>query len=88
MCDSNSDYSVNRGIIYERVGTIRIMLDGQVRQEWDLATKLQELKFHDAFGEYPREERSEVFKKWKSKAHNVRKHLGLNVIPMEDQKNE
>lgn len=53
----------NRGILYEILGAIRIILDGQIRREWDLATKMKELKFCDSFGKYPRDQRPKVFKK-------------------------
>lgn len=69
-------------LVYERVGSIKVLMDGEVRKEWDLATCLAELQFNNSFGNYPREQRQQVFAKWKLKAHQTRVEFGLPVIPV------
>lgn len=68
------------GILFERIGNIRVIHNGEVCREWDLARELNDLQFHDSFGRYPRDQRPEIFKKWKSKAYKTREKLGLPVI--------
>lgn len=73
------------GIVFERIGTIRLMLDGEVREEWDLAKLFSSIRFNDSFGHIqPRERRPEMFKKWKARAYKTRIELGLPVIPLEE----
>ena len=73
-------------LIYERIGKIKVLLDGELRKEWDLAKELAAVKFNDSFGRYPREQRPEVFRKWKLKAYRARIKLGLPVIPLKHDK--
>jgi hypothetical protein len=56
--------------------------------EWDLAKCLADLKFNDSFGNYPREQRPEVFRKWRLKAHKTRIELGLPVMPLKEERRE
>jgi hypothetical protein len=74
-------------LVFERVGSIKVLLDGEVRQEWNLAKCLAELQFNDSFGNYPREKRRRVFEKWKLNAHQARVELGLVVMPLEKEEN-
>jgi hypothetical protein len=63
-------------------------MDGMLHAEWDLAKCLADLKFNDNFGNYPREQRPEVFRKWKLKAYKTRIELGLPVMPLKEEKKE
>lgn len=73
------------GILYERIGEIVIMVDGEMYREWDLAKHLFELKFNDSFGEQPREKRLATFQKWKMDAYKSRVRFGLPVIEGEEE---
>lgn len=75
-------------LLFERVGHIRLFLDGTLRKEIDLAELLEERSFDDSFGNYPREERETVFKAWKVEARKTRIALGLKVLPLDDEKED
>jgi hypothetical protein len=60
------------GVLFERIGTIRLMMDGELCEEWNLAKLLASVRFSDSFGQVPREQRPEVFKRWKAKAYKTR----------------
>jgi len=67
-------------LLYERIGKIRILLDGEVEQEWDIAEELKRLTFNNSFSNVSREQRPQVFEDWKKKAHDLRVKLGLPVL--------
>ncbi|KAK0120704.1 hypothetical protein ONS96_010907 [Cadophora gregata f. sp. sojae] len=69
------------GIVYERIGSIRFTVDGELYKEYDLAEELANLQFHDSFGNSPREERPAVFKAWKENAYKIREAFDLKTIP-------
>ena len=75
-------------IMYERIGTIRICVDGELRHEYGLGEYLARLRFTDAgqtFGNvYPRENRLPFFWQWKKKALKMRKEAGLPIGELED----
>ena len=73
------------GILYERVGCIKVLMDGEVYKEWDLATALKEVQVQDSFGGAPREHRPVVSKNWKENAHKTRVELGLAIVPLEGE---
>ena len=62
-------------------------MDGQLREEWDLAKLLASVHLSDSFGQVPREQRPEVLKRWKAKAYKTRIQLGLHVVPLEEDTN-
>lgn len=82
----NMNYHTARlgGLLYERIGRIRIMVDGEVKQEWDLAKELAKLEFRDCFGELERAKRPARFKAWKADAYKIRAELGLPIIEAEE----
>ena len=63
------------------------MMDGELCEEWNLAKLLAPVRFSDSFGRALREQRPEVFKRWKAKAHKTRIQLGLHVVPLEEDTN-
>lgn len=67
-------------ILYERIGKIRMILDGEVLQEFDLAERLRGCLFTDSFGNVSRANRDSTFKMWKANAYRTRIELGLPVI--------
>jgi hypothetical protein len=73
-------------LLYERIGSIKVLMDGELHEEWDLAKCLADVKFNDSFGHRPRETRREVFSRWKLQAHQTRIELGLPVTPLKDEK--
>lgn len=73
----HAEYSA---IIFERVGTMRILIDGEVQCEYNLAERLHQSKFEESFGNMPREQRAEYYQKWKSYAYKTRIEHGLPVI--------
>jgi len=54
------------GILYERIGSIKFTLDGELWTEFDLAERLANVQFRDSFGKLPRQERPAVFEAWNS----------------------
>lgn len=79
----HAEYSA---ILFERVGTMRILVDGEVQCEYNLAERLHQSKFDESFGNMPREQRAEYYKKWKSYAYKTRVEHGLPVIASSDTK--
>jgi hypothetical protein len=71
-------------IIYERIGTIQICVDGVLKEEFELSKRLADLYVDtdlDTFGcVWPREERVPFFWRWKSDALRKRREAGLPVI--------
>ena len=62
-------------ILYERVGKIRILYNGEIRNEWDLAVLLSEVdNFSTRY----------YFNEWKIKTYNLRVELGLPVLPFKE----
>lgn len=71
-----SCYTAGYGLLfYERLGVIRLMLDGEVRYQWDLADRLARLQFD----EYTLR-KCEFYRTWRKKAYKTRQRLGLPVI--------
>ena len=75
-------------LLYERIGCIKVLMDGELHEEWDLAQCLADVKFNDSFGRCPRETRREVFSRWKLQAYQTRIELGLPVMPLKGGKDE
>ena len=73
-------------LIYERIGKIKVLLDGELRKEWDLAKELATVKFDDSFGNHAREKRPEVFRRWKLNAYRTRVKMDLPVLRLKDDK--
>ena len=75
-------------IMYERIGTIRLCLDGVLKKEFDLGKRLADLRYDSAFDTFgnidPREDRIPYFWKWKKKALVKRREAGLPVVDPED----
>jgi len=69
------------GILYERIGKIRLFLDGELDEEIDFAKHIKEVRFTNSFGELPREGREEHFARWKRQALGRRIERGLTVLP-------
>lgn len=61
-------------LFYERVGTIRLLLDGEVQEAWDLGERLTwiQVDFLRALG---------WCRDWKGRAYRMRRRLGLTVVP-------
>lgn len=70
-------------LVYERIGSIKVLMDGELHKEWDLAKCLDEVQFNDSFSNYPREKRRRVFRKWKRNAYKARVEFGLPVMTPE-----
>ena len=75
-------------ILYERIGTIRLCVDGVLRKEFDLCKMLADLRYDNpsyTFGNvYPHEARLPYFWAWKKKALVKRRETGLPVVDPED----
>ncbi|KAE9365073.1 hypothetical protein N431DRAFT_430617 [Stipitochalara longipes BDJ] len=69
-------------LVYERIGTIKVLVDGEpfseVRAEWDLAEDLAKMRYNDR---HRRNEEREEFMRWKERAHDLRVEFGLPVKP-------
>ncbi|PYH86692.1 hypothetical protein BO82DRAFT_349866 [Aspergillus uvarum CBS 121591] len=85
-----SYYTARYGeLLYEHIGTIRMLVDGQLVHEFDLAAELARLGFtdeRDTMGHLRREERGSGFWEWKKETLSLRKEHGLSVIwPSDDE---
>ncbi|KAJ5826043.1 hypothetical protein N7474_003181 [Penicillium riverlandense] len=75
-------------ILYERIGTIRILVDGDLKHEVDLAGELASLQFtspQHTFGHLDSEVRLCSFREWKKQTLARRDQLGFPVIRLGDQ---
>jgi len=85
MCYHTAEYGC---LLYERIGIIKVLKDGELRKEWDLAKQLADVSFDNSFGNHPRERRREVFTVWKQLAFETRIKLGLPVVPLPEREAE
>jgi len=91
LCDIRGILTMSRSaaafgaLLYERIGNIKVLMDGEPHKEWDLAKCLDEVQFSDSFSNYPREKRRQVFQKWKRDAYKARVEFGLPVITPENK---
>lgn len=72
------------GILYEHIGMIRVLVEGKMFQEFDLAKKLAPMKWECQTATMSRAERREYFWRWKRDAQRTRARLGFPVIAMKD----
>ncbi|KAH8703245.1 hypothetical protein BGW36DRAFT_403685 [Talaromyces proteolyticus] len=73
--------------LYERIGTIRILVDGDLKHEFDLASMLASLRFtspSETFGHVSAEKRIPAFWNWKKQTLARRDQLGFPVVWPED----
>ena len=70
--------------LYERIGTIQMLVDGQLEYEFDLAASLDGLNFADpreTMGHLPQNDRVPGFWKWKRETLLRREAQRLPVQP-------
>lgn len=65
------------GVLFERIGRIRILLDDKLCHEWNLAEELRNAKGNDYFVWFEGQKSRFKFKKWKENAYKMRTELGL-----------
>ena len=65
--------------LYERIGTIRMSVDGAPKVEWDLAQRLADFPPEGPFETFCKG-REQHFPTWREKAWRERKRVGLPVI--------
>jgi len=87
LFDMNNRTAEPGGFSNERVNKIRVLFNGQVHKELDLAREPKDLQFKDFFGSLfaSNEKRLPAFKKWRSKVYKTRKKLSLPVVPTEEE---
>lgn len=76
------------GILYEHIGVIRVLVEGKMFEEFDLAKKLAPMKWECPTTTMSRAERREYFWRWKRYVQRTRAQLGFPVIMMEDKEFE
>lgn len=91
MCGDRGMYG---GIIYERIGSIKVLVDGEPFDdddcpfEWDIADCLAKMKYSRSWGNFrssdPQDERKKAYKKWLEQVYKSRVELGLPVKPNEE----
>ncbi|KAE9377715.1 hypothetical protein N431DRAFT_434861 [Stipitochalara longipes BDJ] len=95
IMEMDGDYGENGAIIYERIGSIKLLVDGEpftdsawepeVKSEWDLADCLANMKYGAYWGNFrrshPQDERRRAYNLWVEKAYKSRVELGLPVKP-------
>jgi hypothetical protein len=82
-------YTANYGrLLNERIGTIKVRLDGELRKEWNIGNLLATLRRNRLVGTFaypkplPRDHRK-LFKNWRRNVYNSRNKLGLPTMPFE-----
>jgi hypothetical protein len=77
-------YTASYGkILYERIGAIRILVDGDLKHEFDLASILASLRFtrpQETFGHFVSQKRISAFWNWKKETLTRREQLGFPVV--------
>ncbi|KAE8407358.1 hypothetical protein BDV37DRAFT_240882 [Aspergillus pseudonomiae] len=74
-------------ILYERIGTIKVLVNGEPNAEIDLAGPLARLHFshvRDTFGHVSTERRLSAFWDWKKETLARREQLGFRVVWLHD----
>ena len=67
--------------LYDRIGVIKFMVDGDIIHELDLGELLSLVRFRDSFGNrLPDGEREPYFRNWKKEAYKKRAKAGLPVV--------
>jgi len=69
-------------LLFERVGTMRMAIDGEYCHEWDMAQLLQNARLGH-YGFRKADDPAAEHKRWKMDVYKVRKQLGLPVLPDE-----
>lgn len=82
----SSSYAHYGAILYERVGSITLKLDGTTMQEWRLGDMIATLRFNNCFDRLARSQRKAFFEDWKVKMRGMRIMAGLPVTDV--MKNE
>jgi hypothetical protein len=83
------DFANYGGLLYERIGRIKVLVDGEPfeewRSEWDITDLLAESRYRDWFGalssSYPQDKRKVAYKEWLRKTYGSRVEFGLPVKP-------
>lgn len=78
---------MNPSMLYERIGKIRLFLDGNLCKEIDLAKRLRDVRLLDENLRLPPHRRTKVKfdKEWKMEAQKTRIDMGLEVVPFGDE---
>jgi hypothetical protein len=78
--DILSQYPTSYGaMLYERVGVVKLMIDGQDYRELDLAIVLASMRANDGDSAAARDPK--LFKRWKENAYKKRVEHGLPIVP-------
>lgn len=75
-------------ILYEHIGVIRVLVDGRVYEEFNLAERLAPMKWDCPIAALSRAQRREFFLRWKRNAQRTRQKMGFPVIMMEHKEFE
>lgn len=95
------DFAHYGGLIYDRIGSIKVLVDGAPLRiseffggpaEWDIADRLVKFKYFEGFGDYsssyPENNRRAAYDQWLKETYKTRVELGLPVRPnIEEQEN-
>jgi hypothetical protein len=69
-------------LLFERVGVMKMTIDGEAHHEWDMTELLQNARLeHRGFRKAG--DPVAAHKKWKMGTYNIRKQLGLPMLPDE-----
>jgi hypothetical protein len=83
LLQMNYDTAEYGGILYERIGTIRISVNGEQQDVFDMGEILSKLSYHDhrlTFGHIcDHRQRLPAFWEWKNEAYKKREERGLPV---------
>ncbi|KAA8646809.1 hypothetical protein EYZ11_008593 [Aspergillus tanneri] len=80
-----SSYTTRYGVfLYEHIGSIRVLVEGEFVEEFDLAKQLAPMKYDCDIANFSRDPSREYFWRWKRRAQRVRQEAGLPVIWADD----
>ncbi|KAF2815316.1 uncharacterized protein BDZ99DRAFT_459222 [Mytilinidion resinicola] len=83
LLEMSCDSARYGAILFERVGTIRVMVDGEVFKEWKLATLLAAFPPDGPPSTFERGTLAD-FKSWREETYAAREKAGLPVIRHEN----
>ncbi|PMD35981.1 hypothetical protein L207DRAFT_98691 [Hyaloscypha variabilis F] len=66
-------------LLYERIGKIKVLMDGELHKEWNLAKQLVKVPLDGLFGNYAQLGRQALFARWKQSVLQSRVELEVDL---------
>lgn len=81
--DSKYDFK-HCWFLFERIGIMRLTIDGESYCEWDMAELLRDARYKYDFRQSPAGKGPSAYKTWKTGVYKARNQFGLPVLPDDD----